>query len=97
MFGTNSASRSALRMLPVETRRSLYGRRASKEGGDKILVFGDDDPLLSQLKLIDHVVCCAIPLGQIEGVERVMTGRTEVIRQPTRELRVNEEIHAVIG
>ena len=64
---------------------------------DEIGVFGYDDVLLTEGKLVDGCVGRAITERQVESMGCFMAGLPQSGREAARKLSINEELHADTG
>lgn len=60
---------------------------------DEIAVLADQDTLVAAAQIAQAVVWCAVSLGKVECVDRVMTALTQHGNEPARQLGIDEESH----
>lgn len=85
-------------MLPTDTNRSRPGRLNRQDvAAHEIRVFGHDGAAVKVRKAADFRVGRAVARRKIAGVDGVVPDGAQAAREPTRQLRVDEEPHAAGG
>ncbi len=96
--GENEGGKFSIGDVPGRDVQQFPGSLPQEEGMDEIGIFRYHDPLpdppVLKRKLVDDCIWCAIGQWQVEGVQRVEAGFTELERQLAGELRVYDQFHA---
>lgn len=92
--GEKEGGKFSIRDIPGRDEQQFPGSLPQEEGMDEIGIFRYHDPPVLKRKLVDDCIWCAIGQWQIEGVQRVEAGFTELPRQLAGELRVYDQFHA---
>ena len=83
-------------MLPTDTSEPA-GSSRQEVTAHEICVLGHDDAAVKVRKAANVGVWRAVAAGKIQRVDGVVPGGAQAAREPTRQLRVDEELHAAGG
>ncbi len=81
-------------MFPVATTSSFRGDSPEQVAVAEVLILCDDDAVLRVCVLRDLAVGHRVPIGQPDRVQGVMPSSVQELREPGRQLRVDQELHA---
>jgi len=79
-------------MFPVATTSSFRGA-PEQVAVAEVLILCDDDAVLRVRVLRDLAVGRPVSIGQPDRVHGVMPGSVQELREPGRQLRVDQELH----
>ncbi len=88
-----SVSRSLFAMFPVDISK-LVRLLPNKKRVDEVSIFGDYDSLLPLSDTVNFSISRAIAVREVEGVKRVVARFLQVMYERTRQVRINEKVHA---
>ena len=84
-------------MLPTDTSTEPTGSPRQEVAVHEIRVFGHDDPVVKVRESADSRVGRAVASGKIASVDGVVSEGAQAAREPSRQLCVDEELHAAGG
>lgn len=65
-----------------------------QKGVHEVIVLGKDDAVISVRDVADFIVGRTVTARQVKGVDRLVTSVSQVYRQPSGQLGVNQKLHA---